>query len=118
MLTLLARKKPADRWELIKAALRIRGSSLTAVARAVGVTSGAAYHVKSRPYPAVQAEIARVLDVPATALWPERYDACGAPRRQRPNAPLTKPQIRGSRAGSCAPKSSRQGGVSNAEEVA
>lgn len=110
----LDHKNPAARWELIKAALRIRGSSLSAVARVIGVTRSAVHHVQRQPYPAVQAEIARVLGVSANLLWPERYNPDGTPKRRRPNAPQAKPQIRGKRASSCG-KSSGEEGVSNAE---
>ncbi len=111
MNTFLDRKKPADNWELIKGALRVRGSSLSEVARSLGVTRNAVHHVKDRAYPAVQAEIARVLGREPAELWPWRYHSDGTPKRQRPNAPTVKPSVRGPR------KSSGVRGISNAEEV-
>lgn len=109
-------KKPADRWELIKAALRVRGSSLSAVARTIGVTRNAVHHVQHRPYPAVQTEIALVLGVSAAEIWPDRYNADGSPKRQRPQAATAKPAVRGPRKPRC--KSSPPANLSNAEEGA
>lgn len=94
MKTLLDTKKTADRWELIKAALRARGSSLSAVAREMDLTREAVHHVQHRRYPAVEAAIAKVLDVHPCELWPDRYYADGAPIRQRPGAPTARPQFR------------------------
>lgn len=111
MNTFLDRKKPDDNWELIKGALRVRGSSLSEVARTLGVTRNAVHHVKDRSYPAVQSEIARVLGCAPADLWPARYHKDGTPKRQRPNSPMVKPSVRGPR------KSSGADSRSNAREA-
>lgn len=87
-------KKPEARWELVKGALRARGSSLSAIALRMGLTKEAVGRVKKHPYPAVQEAIARELHIRASDLWPERYLPCGSPKRRRPNAPTSKPGIR------------------------
>lgn len=87
-------EKPAGRWELIKGALRARGSSLSAVAIQMGLTKEAVGKVNRHPYPAVEAAIASALDVHPMDLWPERYQPDGTPFRRRPKAPLAKPGIR------------------------
>lgn len=94
MKTLLDHRNPAARWELIKGALRARGSSLSAVARSLGLSREAVHHVRNRPYPAVEAAIAKVVGDSPAALWPDRYDKAGAPKRKRPNAPMANPRIR------------------------
>ncbi|AFL75371.1 helix-turn-helix domain-containing protein [Thiocystis violascens] len=94
MKKLLDPKNPAARWELIKAALRARGSSLSAVARDLGLTREAVHHVHRNRYPAVEAAIASVLEVSPADLWPDRYHADGRPVRQRPNAPMARPTFR------------------------
>ncbi|AFL76191.1 helix-turn-helix domain-containing protein [Thiocystis violascens] len=94
MKQLLDPKNPAAHWELIKAALRARGSSLSAIARDLGLMRQAVHHVHHKRYPAVEAAIAKVLDVQPSALWPDRYHADGRPIRQRPTAPMAKPQLR------------------------
>lgn len=91
---LLDPKNPAARWELIKGALRARGSSLSAVARTLGLTREAVHHVQHRPYPAVEAAIAEVIGQEPRALWPERYERDGTPKRRRPRAPTANPRIR------------------------
>ncbi len=87
MKKLLEPKTPAARWELIKGALRARGSSLSAVARDTGLTKEAVGKVNRHPYPAVESAIAAALDVNPWDLWPERYQGDGTPRRRRPKAP-------------------------------
>lgn len=94
MKNLLDPKDPAARWELIKGALRARGSSLSAVARTLGLTREAVHHVQHRSYPSVEAEIASVIGVRPRELWPDRYDRNGSPKRKRPNYPTALPAIR------------------------
>lgn len=94
MIELIDTKNPAARWELIKAALRARGSSLSAVAREMGLTRASVHCVHYHRYPAVEAAIAAVLEVTPQELWPDRYYADGAPIRQRPTSPMAKPQLR------------------------
>lgn len=94
MIELIDIKKPAARWELIKAALRARGSSLSAVAREMGLTRSTVHCVQYHRYPSVEAAIAKLLDVTPQELWPDRYHADGTPVRQRPTAPMAKPQLR------------------------
>lgn len=94
MRKILDPKDPAARWELIKGALRARGSSLSAVARTLGLTREAVHHVQHRAYPAVEAEISRVIGEEPRLLWPDRYERDGSPKRRRPNAPTANPRIR------------------------
>lgn len=87
-------KKPSERWEWIKYQLRVRGSSLSALARDLEVTRNAVHNVARLPYPRVERALAAKLGLRPEELWPERYDAVGKPLRQRPNAALEKPHIR------------------------
>lgn len=94
MKNLLNPKTPAARWELIKGALRARGSSLSAIALQIGLTKEAVGKVNRHPYPAVEAAIASELGVAPQDLWPERYQDDGTPRRRRPRAPTANLRIR------------------------
>ncbi|MCK7581819.1 MAG: helix-turn-helix domain-containing protein [Chromatiales bacterium] len=94
MKKLLDPKTPAARWELIKGALRARGSSLSAIALQIGLTKEAVGKVNRHPYPAVEAAIASELGVAPQDLWPERYQGDGTPRRRRPRAPTANLRIR------------------------
>jgi len=63
--------------EDIKAELRKRGASAADIARGLGVTRSAVTNTLAgtRRSRRIEAEIARVLDVPLHRLWPERYPA-------------------------------------------
>lgn len=80
--------------EQIKAAARMRGTSLTDLARASGYDATAFYKTASdRRWPAVERIIAEALGLRPQDIWPSRYDRRGVPlsarstkRRRRPAA--------------------------------
>ena len=88
---------PDARREWIKFQLRLRGSSLSAVGRALGVTKETVRAVFAHPYPRVEAEIARLFGAHPSEVWPERYNEDGTPKRRRQRAPLERPEFRGKR---------------------
>jgi Ner family transcriptional regulator len=69
------------RREWIKYQLRVRGSSLSAIARELGVSRHAPRLALDKPYPRMERAIAAKLGVEPRSLWPERYDAQGRPNR-------------------------------------
>lgn len=74
---------PVQRNEWIKFQLRMRGSSLSKLARRLGVTRQAVRNALSAPYPRMERVIADELGLPPQAIWPERYErrrAGGPPR--------------------------------------
>lgn len=84
----------ASRHATILAALKIKGYSLGRVSRELGLCRGAAKAIRGRRYPIVEAKIAEVLGCHPAELWPERYNADGTPKRERPNAAMTRPALR------------------------
>jgi Ner family transcriptional regulator len=66
---------PAD----ILAALKKRGRSLAGLSIANGYHPTAAGKALKRPWPAMEAIIARELELPPQTIWPSRYDAEGQP---------------------------------------
>lgn len=91
---------PADptlRWEWIKYQLRVRGSSFSQVARELDVTRAAVLQVKRVAYPRMERVIARKLDRHPGELWPERWNADGTPRRERPKRAETNLSARRAR---------------------
>ncbi len=78
-------KDPALRWEWIKFQLRAHGSSLSDLARKLGVERNAMHNVKRLPYPRMELEIAKTLELEPFHIWPERWDSNGTPHRQRPS---------------------------------
>lgn len=65
---------PVQRNEWIKFQLRMRGSSLSKLARRLGVTRQAVRNALSAPYPRMERVIADELGLPPQAIWPERYE--------------------------------------------
>lgn len=65
--------------EDVKAAVRKTGTTLTALALAAGLSESAVRMTLRRPWPRVQALIARHLGLPPQEIWPSRYDARGRP---------------------------------------
>ncbi|MBW8003053.1 MAG: transcriptional regulator [Planctomycetes bacterium] len=65
---------PVQRREWIKYQLRIRGSSLSAVAREMGVSRHASNLALAKSYPRMERAIASKLGLEPRLLWPERYD--------------------------------------------
>jgi len=73
---------PIHRNEWIKFQLRIRGSSLSKLARRLGVTRQAVRNALAAPYPKMERVIAAELGLDPESIWPERYEAR---RSHRPN---------------------------------
>lgn len=81
--------------EDIKAAIRKRGLSLAELSRLFGDSGGEVVRMAlRRPWPAVEERIARFLKCSAAEIWPDRYDATGAPIRQRKRASKYEQQRR------------------------
>lgn len=77
---------PSDsrqRREWIKFQLRIRGSSLSQLARELNVTRSSTILALAKPYPRVERAIARRIGLKPEQIWPERYDENGNPNRKR-----------------------------------
>ncbi|GAB4182022.1 MAG: hypothetical protein OHK0024_21220 [Thalassobaculales bacterium] len=70
--------------EQIKAAVRMRGVTLTALAVSRGLPPSACREALVRPRPAGERAIAAFLGVPLHELWPGRWHADG--RRRYPRA--------------------------------
>lgn len=68
----MATKKNWDRHE-IRAEIHRRGSSLTALAIAEGLTPSACRVALCRPLPSGEKAISDFLGVPVFVLWPDRY---------------------------------------------
>lgn len=68
---------PVQRNEWIKYQLRLRGSSLSKLARRLGVTRQAVRNALSSPYPKMERAIAAELDLRPEDIWPERYSGRG-----------------------------------------
>lgn len=66
--------------EDIKAAVRKRGITLTALALKHGLSENACRAALSEPRYHAEQVIAALIGVPAYELWPSRYDPDGTPR--------------------------------------
>lgn len=64
-----------ERWEWVKYQLRLRGSSLSQIARDLSVDRSAPARTVSRNYPKMQNAIASALGMNPQQIWPERYPA-------------------------------------------
>lgn len=78
----------AARREWIKYQLRLRGWSVGAVSRSLGLARQTARQVFDHPYPRVEKAIARLIGRKPQELWPERYD-----ERGKPNRPMGRPKV-------------------------
>lgn len=63
--------------ELIKAQIRMRGQTLTALAIKNGLHESACRAALKRSQPEAERVISHYLNVPLHDLWPDRYDANG-----------------------------------------
>ncbi len=72
---------PVQRNEWIKFQLRMRGSSLSKLARRLGVTRQAVRNALSSPYPKMERAIAAELELKPEEIWPERYARRASARR-------------------------------------
>lgn len=66
-------RDPLQRNEWIKYQLRIRGSSMSQLARRLGVTRQAVRNALSGSYPKMERAIAHEIGHPPEHIWPERY---------------------------------------------
>lgn len=64
--------------EVIKARVRMRGWTLTAVSRAYGLPEHACRHALRYPYYAAEYAIADVLGLSPRQIWPSRYRPDGS----------------------------------------
>ncbi|PSQ90842.1 MAG: nucleotide excision repair protein [Proteobacteria bacterium SW_6_67_9] len=64
---------PAQRNEWIKFQLRVRGSSLSKLARRLGVTRQAVRNALAASYPRMERVIASEIGLDPEHIWPERY---------------------------------------------
>lgn len=64
---------PVQRNEWIKFQLRMRGTSMSDLARRVGVTRQAVRNALTSPYPKMERLIADELGLDPATIWPERY---------------------------------------------
>jgi len=77
----LARKKSGWHPEEIKAAIRMRGSSMAELSRQYGYGVSAVRQVLRRPWPAVERIVAETIGVTPQEIWPDRYGEDGMPNR-------------------------------------
>nr|DAN90193.1 MAG TPA: winged helix-turn-helix DNA-binding protein [Caudoviricetes sp.] len=75
-------KKAGMHREDIKAAIRKKGMSLRQLSLMNGLNRSAVTVALHRPYYYAEQVIARFLDIPASAIWPDRYDNQGNPLHQ------------------------------------
>lgn len=71
--------------EQIKAAIRMRGVTMTDLALRNGYDESAVRRTLRHRWPAVERIIARFLDKHPNDIWPSRYEISGRPKRQRSN---------------------------------
>lgn len=96
----MRQQRPRPDWhpEDVKAALRKKGTTLTALSLQNGFSECLVRRVIGSGRSArVQAIIADILGTKPQAIWPSRYNADGTPRRRnqrRGNAPAAHRQIR------------------------
>jgi len=64
---------PVQRNEWIKFQLRVRGSSLSKLARDLGVTRQAVRNALASRYPRMERVIAAEIGLDPATIWPERY---------------------------------------------
>lgn len=65
---------PVQRNEWIKFQLRMRGSSLSQLARELGVTRQAVRNALASSYPRMERVIAAEIGLDPETIWPERYN--------------------------------------------
>jgi len=71
-------QNPLQRNEWIKYQLRIRGSSMSELARRLGVTRQAVRNALSGSYPKMERAIANEIGRSPEHIWPERYGRDGS----------------------------------------
>jgi Ner family transcriptional regulator len=88
------RRLPLSGWhpEKVKAEVRMKGLTLTDLARRNGFSDSYLRSTLIRPLYRGEQIIARFLGVPAKEIWPQRYDARGLPKNRNYETP--QPQRR------------------------
>lgn len=84
-------RDPVQRNEWIKFQLRVRGSSLSKIARRLGVTRQAVRNALAAPYPRMERAIAVEIGLEPHQIWPERYSGATAAWRQSDDSPRSQP---------------------------
>lgn len=69
--------------EQVKAAVRMRGSTLSALAEANGYEASSFGKALRQQWPAVERIIAQFLDLRPQHIWPSRYDRSGSSIRSK-----------------------------------
>lgn len=96
----LSRKRSKRGWhrELIRAHVRMRGETLTSLARKNGLADDACRDALRTRRPEAEAVIAMCIGVPASELWPDRYPENGSPTDvDIPLTPAPQRQFAGAR---------------------
>lgn len=70
--------------EDIKAEIRKRGATLSALARGAGMSPNALGHALSLPRAEAEHVIAAFLDIHPMTIWPSRYHGDGSRKRPQP----------------------------------
>lgn len=73
--------------EEVKAAIRMRGTTLTNLAIASGYEASAVRRALRNPWPAIERVIANFLETRPQDIWPSRYRADGSPMSSRRREP-------------------------------
>ena len=74
-------KNPAQLRAWIKYQLELRGTNFQKLAEDNDLTRNAIRHALDRHYPKAERIIAKAIGVEPAALWPDRYDEHGLPKR-------------------------------------
>lgn len=69
--------------EQVKAAIRMRGMTLTQLALTAGYDESAVRRTLRHRWPAVERVIAKFLGIRPQSIWPSRYDRTGNPVRAK-----------------------------------
>lgn len=77
----IARKEKGWHPEEIKAAIRMRGSTMADLSRQNGYVDSVVKQVLRKPWPAVERIVADFLGVEPSEIWPDRYGPDGMPNR-------------------------------------
>lgn len=73
-------------WPRVLYELRLRGTSLAAVARGLGRHRSWMAHVKTKPTPEAERAIADAIGVSPAEIWPDRYEVVVTPKRPAPKS--------------------------------
>lgn len=77
----MARPKKGMHKADIKAAIAKRGYTLTGLSASWGYHRSAISTALAKQWPELEARIADVIGVPASEIWPDRYQANGLPKK-------------------------------------